>query len=269
MFHNIYQKFQSREGIFLAGSFALIVFSFCMIFGGFQYGYGNGQTPPTISVSGVGEMNVVPDIARFSATISKDAKTMADAQNLAATQGNVLVENLKKAGIAEKDIKTENFNAYPKYEYQSKSVSMPCGPDYCPPYNPGNQVIVGYTVSQTYSIKVRNLDQVNTIAQLLTDANISSVSGPDFTIDDVEIVKNEARAKAIDDAKVQAKILARQLGVRLGRIVDFQVNDGGYPVPLYARAMGGDAMMEKSVAPSIQPGETEVNTQVTITYRIR
>jgi len=273
MFQKIYQKLQTREGITLVASLALIVATVGMILGGVGHhpkmgGLSGGVQQPSITVSGNGEVFAVPDVAQFSFTITKDAKTMAEAQKLVSDLGNNLIEKLKMSGIDEKDIKTEGFNAYPKYE-NKVAMGMPCSPTYCPPYD-GNPVITGYTVSHTYSVKVRNLEKSSDIAKLLTDANVSSINGPDFTIADLDSIKNDARDKAIADAKEQAKILAKQLGVRLGDIVDFQVVDnGGYPMPMYDRAMTSAAGIEKAVAPDIEPGQSDIKIQVQITYRIR
>lgn len=273
MFQRIYQKLQTREGITLIASIALVVATIGFIFGGFHHGgyHSDGPgTEPTITVSGNGETFAIPDIAQFTFTITKDAKTMAEAQKQVSELGNGLVEKLQAAGVDKKDIKTEGFNAYPKYETKvSPQMGMPCSRDYCPPYNTGNPVITGYTVSHTYSVKVRDLDNASTIAKLLTDANVSSINGPDFAVDDINSVQDEARNKAIADAKAQAKVLARQLGVHLGKIVDFQVVGNGGPVyPMYAKAEMMDAA-GAAPAPALEPGQTEVKVQVQITYRIR
>ena len=251
-------------------SIAIILAVIGGIVGRFGYhgpkGYHDIQQP-AITVSGEGEVFAIPDTAQFSFTITKDAKTMADSQKQVSELGNSLVTKLKAAGIEEKDIKTEGFNAYPKYE--TKASRIPCSPTYCPPYD-GNPVITGYTVSHTYSVKVRNLEKSSDIAKLLTDAGVSSLNGPDFTIADIESIKNEARDEAIADAKEQAKILAKQLGVRLGTIIDFQVVDNGYyPMPMYARASMDAGMSEKAIAPDIEPGQSDIKVQVQITYRIR
>lgn len=284
MIQKIYQKLQTKEGLMLVVSLAIIVGVIGFLFrGGFhgRKGFdGVGQPVPSIRVSGTGEMNVSPDIARFTFSISKDASTIADARNQIATIGNELIANLKAAGIDEKDIKTENMSTYPKYEnraaadkscatdaaYEMSGISprVICAPVY-------NSVVVGYTVSTTYSVKVRDLDKVSTIATLLTDAKLFSLNGPDFAVDDVEAVTDDAREKAIEDAKAQAKVLARQLGVKLGKIIDFQV-DGGYsPMPMnYDRAMMSAAgMKEAAVSPELPTGETTIRSQVTITYRIK
>ncbi len=277
MFQKIYQKLQTREGVMLMVSLALgvaiIIAVLGLIFGGHhgpRYSDAGGQEA-TIAVTGNGEAFAVPDVAQFTFTINKDAKTMAEAQKQVSELGNVLINKLESAGINKKDIKTEGFNAYPKYENRAVSTSMmPCSPTYCPPTET-NSVIVGYTVSHTYSVKVRNLDKASDIAKLLTDVGVSSISGPDFTVDNIDSIRNDARSQAIVDAKVQAKILAGQLGVKLGKIVDFQViNNGGYPVPMYARAVSSDAVAgEKAVAPALEPGQTDVKVQVQVTYEIK
>lgn len=265
MFQRTYQKLQTREGITFVASLALIALIFTMLFGGWGHhgrkGYGDIDNIATITVTGNGEAVASPDIAKFTFTVSQDAKTMNEAQKLASDQGNALVQELQDAGIDKKDIKTEGFNAYPKYENQSRTSGI---------YYGGNPVIVGYTVSTTYSVKVRNLDKAGDIATLITSSNVSSVNGPDFTFDDPNKISNNARNKAIADAKVQAEILARQLGVRLVKIIDFQVVGGGnvpYPMAYSAKAM--DSAMELAPAPDILPGESDVQVQVNITYEIR
>lgn len=273
MFKKITDKLQTREGITLVASIALIIGIIAFVFGGFNYRNHakgmNGQPAPSITVTGNGEVFVAPDVAKFTFTVEKDAKTMSDAQKSVTEQGNALIAQLKDAGIEEKDIKTEGFNAYPKYENQNTSSFMgSCVPGYCPPMNT-KPVIVGYTVSHTYSVKVKNLEKSGDIAKLITDANISSLSGPDFTIDDQNKINNDARDKAITDAKEQAEILADQLDVHLGKIVDFQVINSGMIAPYAMRAMAGSDMVEKASAPTIEPGQTNVKIQVQITYQIR
>lgn len=271
MFQKMYQKLQTREGITFIASLTLIVAALAglsMLLGGFNHGPRSLTTPdPVLRVSGTGELTTSPDIARFTYSISKDAATIADARNTVATTGNELIKKLKDAGIAEKDIKAESITTYPKYENRSSAIKcadgMACPVTY-------NSVIVGYTVTSTFSVKVRDLDNVSKIAELLTNAKIFTLDGPQFAIDDQQAINDQAQALAITDAKQQAKILAEQLGVRLGKIVDFQVDTaGGSPVPMYDRAMVSVAPMEKSVAPELPTGETKVTAHVTISFRIR
>ena len=248
--------------------FALLAFGVHSFSSLSAYNGSGNATPATITVSGTGKSSASPDVAQFSFTVSHDAKTMSDAQSAVTTQANALVAQLKQAGVAPKDIQTSDFSAYPKYE--NRAVASPaiiCANNYCPP-PVSNQVIVGYTVSTTYSIKVRDLTQAGAIATLITSANVSSVSGPNFTLDDPKSLQNQARDLAIADAKDQAHILAKQLGVRLVRITDFQENGGGNPVPMYATAMKSD-MAGSAPAPDLEAGQTTANVNVSITYQIK
>jgi uncharacterized protein YggE len=229
---------------------------------------GSGTTATnTIAVNGEGEAFAVPDIAQITATIEKDAKTAKEAQTTVSNQEKALLAFLKGAGIADKDIKTTNFSSYPKYEWQEGTVA--CLAIGCPPSRPGKNVLIGYTVSETISIKVRDTDKAGDIIDGITKAGINQVSGPDYTVDDETAIQAEARDKAIADAKTKAEALAKSLGVRLVRIVNFnEGGNGGYPMPMYAKAeFASDSA--GNAAPSLPKGENKYLSNVTITYEIR
>lgn len=277
MNESLFKKMQTREGLTLLGSIALVFAMFALLgLGVFAFSKSDSDSPidsGTISVAGSGEVFVAPDVANFSGTISVDAKTMKDAESKATEQEKSLIAKLTDAGIAKDDIKTTSYNAYPKYE--SRAVVKPaidCYGGSCPSYPATNSVIVGYTVSETVSIKVRDLDKAGDIAKLLADSNINSVNGPDFAIDKPEKAQNDARDKAIKDAKEQAEVLARQLGVRLGKIVDFQVSNNGVIYPMYsAKSAVMDSAMMVGAAPSpeLPAGQQNIKVNVSITYKIK
>ncbi|HEY4489676.1 MAG TPA: SIMPL domain-containing protein [Candidatus Paceibacterota bacterium] len=234
--------------------------------------YGSGDLPKNvITVEGSGEVFAPPDIAEFNFSVNSEGKDIKEAQSKVTTKIDAAVKSLKDAGVLEKDIKTTDYNAYPKYEY-SQSVcpavsSISGAPVYCPP---GKQVLVGYEVNQTISVKVRKVDDAGKLLELVANAGVTNVSGLSFTIDDEEKLQRQARQMAIDEAKEKAKVLAKDLGVRLVRIVSFN-ESGNYPTPIYfgreaAMGMGGDAQVK---APSVPTGENKITSNVTITYEIR
>jgi uncharacterized protein YggE len=90
-----------------------------------------------------------------------------------------------------------------------------------------------------------------------------------FTIDDADKLKAEAREKAINDAKVKARELRGQLGVRLGRIVSFSENTGGYPMPMYEMKGAATGMGGGGGGPELPTGENEITVNVSITYEIK
>jgi hypothetical protein len=219
-------------------------------------------TPNTISVSGTGEAFSVPDIATFSFGASATGKTVDDAQKQVTTIINAALAKVKKLGVEDKDVQTIDYSANPKYEYnQIVCVAYPCPP--------GKQTLVGYEVRETISVKVRKVADAGTILGAIGGTGVTDVSGLSFTVDDPSKVEAEARTKAIADAKSKAEELAKELGVRLVRIVSFSENGGGYPQPMFLKADMATGMGGASSAPSIPVGQNKVTSNVSITYEIR
>jgi uncharacterized protein len=221
--------------------------------------------PNTISLTGEGEVISVPDVATFSFTVSADAKTVAAAQELVTTKIDAILKVLKDMGVEEKDIKTTDYSVWPKYSYDAMPIA--CGPNYCPP---SKQVPDGYTASHNVTVKIRKTDEAGKALGAVGSAGATNISGITFTTDDPDKDLEEARAMAIDDAKAKAKVLAKNLGVRLGRVVSY--SDSGYnpPYPIYAR--GGVAMdkaVEATAVLTIPEGENKLIVNVTVTYEIR
>lgn len=231
----------------------------------------------TITLSGHGEVTAVPNIASVYFTITKDSNTVKEAQVLVAGIEKKSLDFLKSSNVLDKDIQTANASFSPKYEYrQAVCPPIPMGagtagitvnpssPYYCPQ---GKQVIVGYTASESITVKVRNTDDVGKIMQGLGALGVSDLSGPNFSIDNEDGLKAEARKKAIDDAKAKAVVLAKDLGVRLGKITSFN-ESGNYPVPMYAK-MDTASISGASVPAVIPAGENTISSDVTITYEIK
>lgn len=224
----------------------------------------------SIVVEGKGEVQAVPDIATVTFSIRKEGKTVKEAQDEVSKVEKLALDSLKTNNVADKDVKTSNASFYPKYEYKYDYPKLaPCTIEYgCPPQN-GKNVIVGYEASESITVKVRNVDTVGKVMQDLGTVGVSDLNGPNFAIDDEETLKTEARAKAIDDAKSKAEVLAKDLGVRLVRIVSFNESGSYYPMPMYASgAMMKDAVAESAPA-QVPKGENTITSNVTITYEIR
>jgi uncharacterized protein YggE len=234
-----------------------------------EYRYIGGGVPSsnTISVSGSGEVFAAPDIANISFTVRESATKVSAAQDKVSVKVKAALAGIRKAGVADKDIKTQNYSSNPTYEWQEGTPY--CAGVNCPTYRPGKQVITGYEVSQTVNIKVRNLEDVNGLVDGLATAGVTEMQGPNFAIDQEDALQAEARKQAIDKAKIKAELLAKQLGVSLVRIVSFSE---GNNYPVYARAMVSGAGMDSAKAvpaPELPQGENQITSNVTITYEIR
>jgi len=224
-------------------------------------GQGNKVTN-TISVSGSGEIYAKPDLAIADFSVVTSGKTVAETITSNSQKMNAVIDAIKKSGVNEKDLKTTNYSLVPNYQYPQVQAQIY-------PYLPSVGTIVGYQITQTLEVKIRNLDNVGQIVQVATQSGANQVGNMQFTIDNPDEFKNQARTQAINEAKAKAKELASELGVSLGRITNFSENNY-FPYD-YATAnmsvsgKGGGAAVP---APEIQTGESKVTSSVSITYEI-
>ena len=259
------EKYKKR--VFVAGTVALLCVSFAAITFGMSsldaIKHPNGQVA-SISVSGDGEVTAIPDIASVSFTVRESAKTVPEAQKLAEAKIAAGLKALEALGVNKKDTKTLSYTVNPKYEAQL--------PSYCNGYGcpPSKTVVTGYEVSQSVTVKVRKVDQAGDVLGALGKVNITEISGPDFTVDDMDKAQAEAKALAIKEAQEKAKVLAKSLGVSLGSIISFSDDNGGVMyAPMYTArvmSMDGGAAQEKVSLPT---GENVIKSRVTITYTLK
>lgn len=207
----------------------------------------------TVTVSGKGEIFTKPDIAKISISVEKEALTVAEAQSRATEDINKIIAFLKGASIEDKDIKTTNYNIYPRYDYIEKQ----------------GRVFRAYAVTQTLEIKIRKIDETGKILSGVALAGVNQVGGIYFTVDDEEAPKREARQKAIVDAKEKAAQLAKDLGVKIVRLVSFYESGGDSPYLYKMGAAGLGIGGEAAPAPEIPAGENRVIVNVNLTYEIK
>lgn len=257
----------ATDGVRIALTSALVVLTLFLIAQTVtlvgSFGRSGVPATDTITVSGDGEATLPPDVAKVTFTVQNTEATVVEAQAATTEQANAALAFVKEQGIAEKDVRTLSYNIYPQYSYPS-----PCRGDVCPAYDTMPK-IVGYQVSETVQVTVRDLASVGAFLGGLGKLSVQNVSGPEFSLDDATAGYDAARADAIAKAKGQATLLARQLGVRLGKIVNFNESSGNRPYPM-AYGMGGSIMNAKdSSTPSIPAGENTYSSSVSITYEIR
>ncbi len=259
-------KFFSIKSNQILGSLALLMFVIALgmysTYTWKQSEYMNSG-PTTISVNGTGEVMAVPDVGEFSFSVDAEGADATTAQAESAKKINSILAYLEEQAVEDKDVKTEYYNLYPKYRWEQKSCAVGT---YCP----GEQVQDGFEVNQNVRVKLRAVDKAGDLIAGVGDLGATNISGLAFTIDDETTLKDEARTKAIADAKDKAELLSEQLGVKIEKMVGYYEEEGYQPRPYYG--MGGDAklmMDEASVAPEMPTGENTITSRVTITYQVK
>jgi uncharacterized protein YggE len=219
---------------------------------------GNPSNLNTITVSGEGEVFAIPDLATFSFSILGEGKTVPEAQKKATEKNNAVIKMLKDEGVAEKDIVSQP-SVNPKY------ASQPCTGWSCPT----SSEIVGYQANYYITVKLRDAEKAGDITAKLAVLNVSNLSGVSYTIDNDEALRQEARTKAIEDAREEAKKLAKDLGVRLSEIVSFSEGGQGYQADfMSARVMKAESAAGAVPAPDLPMGENRISSTVSVTFKI-
>lgn len=225
----------------------------------YHYAQSIDNTYPTrtFSVDGSAEVDTVPDVALFSATVmTEGGKNVAEVQQANSEKMNQVNAFVREQGVKEKDLKTNQYTLSPRYNYPT------CVAGVCPP-----ATIVGYTLTQTLEVKVREVETLGDLLAGVVNQGANSVSEVRFVLDDDTDAKNEAREEALAKAKAKAKATAMAAGFRLGELVSlYESTDPALPY-----GMGGD-MMELSakanVAPAVEPGTQTTRVTVNLTYAI-
>ena len=251
-------KLDIKNSFWILINITLVVVILFMLFGlKTLWSYTSSLQPTrTIAVTAEGKTVVVPDIANLSfGSIIEGADpekiTQENDEKL-----NKAVEFIKSFGIDAKDIKTSNYDLSPRYQYDQRK---------------GTSFIIGYTINQTILVKIRKFEDIGKIIGGLPKQGINQINSLYFEVEDQDKFLNQAREEAFAKAAEKAKIMARQNGVRIKRVVSFSESTGGYPGPIYfGRAeklgIGGDVAV---AAPAIEPGSQEVTIQVNVVYEIR
>ncbi|HVZ11574.1 MAG TPA: SIMPL domain-containing protein [Patescibacteria group bacterium] len=207
------------------------------------------------SVTGEGKVDVVPDTAEISAGIQvNDAKTSDEAEQKVSEENNKIIAAVEAVGVKKEDIKTSNYSINPNVVYE------PFGG------KPSNN---GYAGNATVTIKVRDVKLASKVIDAATSAGSNYVSNNGFTVDDPSRFREEARNKAIEDAKSQAQKLASQLGINLGKITNIVESSPDNPQPMMDKTYAVAPLAAGRTAPDIQPGTGTISSTVTLYFETK
>ena len=142
-------------------------------------------TGTRLEISAEGEVARTPDIATISAGVVTQSTTAAAAMAENADRMAATVSALRKAGVADRDIRTASINLSPQYRY---GENMP-------------PVITGYQASNQVSVKFRDVAKAGKVLDALVAAGANQINGPDLALDQPDAALDEARGKAVAAAR--------------------------------------------------------------------
>lgn len=209
---------------------------------------------PVIVVSGQGNATVAPDLALVTLGVSETRKTAREAMDVANSAMAAVIEALKKQGIAPRDLQTSGLSIQAQYSYPDNNDG-----------NPRPPVLTGYTVSNSLTVRVRDITKVGAIVDKAVTLGVNQGGDIRFTNDDPAKTVKAARTEAVKDAIEKARTLADAAGIKLGRILE--ITEGGAapePQPMVRMQMAKEA----SDAVPVEAGENSYAVGVSVTFAI-
>jgi uncharacterized protein len=197
-----------------------------------------------VTVTGTGKIDTVPDRAEASFGVVTRAETAERAVEDNAEKMNAVIAALRDAGVAEKDIRTQELALNPRFEK--------------------DRGIVGYDASNTV-VASSALDTLGAALDAAVAAGANRSYGLMLARSDRDDLYRDALAAAVDDARAKAEALADAGAFDVGDVV--RVEEGGGAMPMYEADAGAFAPMEQRTP--LMPGTQEIQASVSVSFAIR
>ncbi|MBX6313473.1 MAG: SIMPL domain-containing protein [Isosphaeraceae bacterium] len=216
--------------------------------------------PETITVTGTGKVAAVPDLAEINVGVVTQAATAREALKANNEAMQALQDTLKERGVAAKDIQTSNLNIQPQYSQPPRPVpGQPRDREFAPK-------IVAYQVTNTVHIKARDLGKLGVLLDAVVQAGANQMHGIAFRIDEPEKLLDQARKRAMADAKRKAELLAGEAGVVLGPPISIREAEATPPPRPMFLGMQRAAAAE---AVPVAAGEQELSVDISVVYELK
>ncbi len=216
-----------------------------------------------IWVNGQATVTVEPDLVLLNIGVEAIAETVAEARAEAADAMDAIVAAVKVHGLEDQDVQTQSFNIWPQYEYPEVTTGGT---------RTRKQVLVGYTVSNSARIKIRDVDAVGMIIDSVAEAggDATRIDGINFSIEDPKPFRTQLREEAVQDAVAKAEHLASLTGVEVGDLIFIGEAGGDSPRdPGYLVESMGMARAVSDSATSISGGELQLSLNVQAAFSIQ
>ncbi len=217
-------------------------------------------SPQLISVNGMAERSVEPNMVILNLESFGKAPTAKQAQDLQAKEYNRIKAVIEKYKIKKDDFTTENFSISPESVYDQKTQK---------------NKITGYRVSHRIKVTHKKTDEAGQLIDALSSnskldsagINIQSIS---WDSDKKSGIESLAMVDAVKLAKDKAEILARAAGVKIKNVHLISHQSSTVDVPQFEHSrMKAMVEAEDTVGSSLSSGQIKVKTEVLMQFEIQ
>jgi uncharacterized protein len=218
---------------------------------------------PLVTVQISEQLRSPPDEATITAGTESRAPTASAALAATKLKTQHLLDAIKAAGIAAKDVQTEGVSVGADYEFQTVNGR-------------GEQHLVGYAARNTVRIKTRQIERLVSLLDTLTAAGATNIYGPNFSIADPAPLRAEARKRAMARGEAEASEYARNAGFRGVQLLSVLEGVSYHAADIVVTGSRLQALPVAAPPPppppppggGIEPGQIETGVTLTLQYRM-
>ncbi|MFN3936247.1 MAG: SIMPL domain-containing protein [Gemmobacter sp.] len=203
--------------------------------------------PMRLSLVGEGQVETRPDMASISIGVVTEARTAQEALRENSARVAAVLDRLRGAGIEDRDLQTSGLGLGPRMEYAPQRQPR----------------VAGYQATNTVTVRVRDLAILGGVLDAAVADGANQLQGLSFGLSDSQPVMDEARRRAVADARRKAGVIAEAAGVKLGAIREIS-ESGGWHAP--QPRMRGMAMEAASDSVPVAEGEVSYSVSVSIVW---
>ncbi|MEP3231658.1 MAG: SIMPL domain-containing protein [Hyphomicrobiales bacterium] len=215
------------------------------------------KMPAKFSILGTGTIVTEPDVAFISTGVVSKGKTAEKALSKNSNSMANIFKVLEDAGIERKHIQTSNFSVQPRYVHHRPNK----GEERRPPR------IVGYEVNNTVTVKIVELDNTGKVISEVVKFGSNSLGNIRFDVSNRQELMDEARVKAVKDARRKAEIYTKAAGISLGKVLAISEGRAAQQPRRFKAAARSLAVAEAAPAP-VSGGEASISVQVNMTWEL-
>lgn len=213
------------------------------------------EQPRSVSVSGTGEVEAIPDAAFVGMAIEARDKKLASAQAEVDEKVSDFLKLVDKLGIDRKFVKTTGKTVRPEHRWDDKTRK---------------QYLIGYYVSRQLQVDLRDLEKLGDLMHRAVEAGVNQVSPPQLRATNEQQLRREALAKAADDARANAAVLAAALDAKLGPVRQISAQDQMHlPQPRYRMAMAMESSADMAPEQTYETGQIKITATVNATFDLK
>lgn len=219
-----------------------------------------------VTSTGTCVVRTKPELAEVTFGIGQTASTARGAKDYVKNTSRKVIAVLKAGGVSDKDIQTQDFRLASHWE---------SGPGW---------KVKKWGANETLLVRIKDLDKVADLIDSAVKAGATGVDRLEYSVENVNNIRAQGRAKAAEVARKKAADLASSLGGKLGRLVAckegypdyygyggyYGYNGGQFGAAQANVSMNTDESTDSSPGEelTIQPGEMVTTVVVTATYAV-